>query len=185
MKQLAPTRLSGLILFVLFGLTFYSCTDEIDCHCTITKDEEELLDCYNPGDFTNFKNDTTGVVNEMRVISKGRNRSNCSSPCENGAASVSVSITSPYIADCRMSIWHGSTLNVLFVQDLYRFEPKGQLVSMTINNIVYNDVFVCSIDPYQIAPGDQTKVPWKIAHSLSKGLIRMYMVDGQTWSRLQ
>jgi hypothetical protein len=184
MKQLLPIRLSGFILLVLFSLTFYSCSNEIDCHCTITRDEELLLECYNQGDFTNFRNDTTGVVDEMRVKTKGRNRSSCSSPCENGASSVSVSIESSYIADCRMSISHGSTLKVMFAQDFYKFEPKGQLVAVTINNIVYNDVFVCSIDPYLIAPGEQSKVPWKIEHSLSKGLIRMYMVNGQTWSRL-
>jgi hypothetical protein len=68
--------------------------------------------------------------------------------------------------------------------DYIEFLITGTLNSMTINGTTYNDVFVTSINPATIPSSYKSKTPWKINYSKSKGFIRFYMVNGQTWSKL-
>jgi hypothetical protein len=185
MKHPLHLYLSGLICFAFFSLLFYSCSNEIDCNCIITPEEEQLVSFYHAGDIVGFKNDSSGVTDIMHVISKGSNRSGCSSPCANGAADVVTSFEFSHLLGCRVSVWHRSIPNVTFSNATYFFELKETLQSMTVNNITYDDVYVSSIDSTKIEPGNQNRAPWKIAYSKSKGFIRFYMVNGQTWNKSQ
>jgi hypothetical protein len=187
MKQQLQIRLSGQLLLAFFSLLFHSCSNEIDCSCIITQEEEKLVSIYNVGDIAVFKNDTTGVTDIMHVASKGSNRSSCSSPCVNGKADVVVSFKFSHLRECRVGVWHRATPNITFSNSCSSclFELNETLQSITVNNTLYDDVYISSIDPAQIEAGNEKEIPWKIAYSKSRGFVRFYMKNGETWSRQQ
>lgn len=173
---------------------YYSCKrDHNDCSsCQLTPQEEALLPAYNKGDIAVFKNDTTGVFDTLYVTSKGKGWSGCEIPCSSTYSYMTI--------DCmvlhnnfRISISHMETpvnrIPGTLIDNGYTisFREKGTIPSISINNITYNDIYIISIDSTTITvdPHDlENRVPWKIYYSKSKGYVRFFMINGQTWSKL-
>ncbi|MFI5164190.1 MAG: hypothetical protein ACHQHP_02965 [Bacteroidia bacterium] len=179
-----------LLLFGFIILLFYSCNrDHTDCsQCQITPQEEALLPAYNVGDIAVFKNDTTGVLDTLNITSKSGNISGCSYPCNNTDGSMSIwGIV--FHNHFSVGVAHSPTPNntipgIGFDGANVNFPVTGSIQSMTINGTTYNDVIITSIDSTKILSASRTQVPWKINYSKSKGFVRLYMLNGQTWSKL-
>ena len=124
-------------------------------------------------------------LDTLYVIHKEYGTTYYPQPCER-LVNVSIAIICSFL---HIEEWgfvsktHNETPNIFFHHG-YFFELSGALQSMTINSILYNDVYVPSVDSTTIAPDDRNSVPWKIAYSKSRGFIRFYMVNGQTWIKL-
>lgn len=188
-------KVSSIITLCVYALLLcsvffhYSCSrDHTDCsRCQITPQEEALL-CYKQGDIAFFKNDMTSVYDTLHVTSKGPMPSGCSDPCRNtyGSISANISFSPVYLSGCDVDMAHNSTAPAISYSNPYGayFPQSGSLQTMTINSIAYNDLYVTSIDSTKISAGFRNSVPWKIAYSKSKGFVRFYMTNRQTWSKL-
>lgn len=175
------------LLLLLCGICFlYSCTTH---HCSdyeITTEEEAFLSAYNQGDIAVFKNDTTGIFDTLRVINKDYGTTHYDNPCNDFVkTSLRAQFNFTYLEDCWFRIWHNETniANIAFPV-CCDFSLSGIAQTLSINGTNYNDVFVTSVDSVTISSIYHNSVPWKIAYSKSKGFVRFYMVNGQTWSKL-
>jgi hypothetical protein len=177
----------GLLTLMLCGVCFYySCKPYSDCSkYELTAQEIEMLSAYNQGDIAVFKNDSTFVIDTLHVIDKYYGTGYYSESCNK---QVNDGLT----VEFNFSHLNGGWIQILHVEPPLRayFFPGGHalnligtLHSLTINGIYYNDVFETSIDSTTISSIYHDKVPWKINYSQSKGFVRFYMVNGQTWSK--
>jgi hypothetical protein len=176
------TRLGQMVILSCVIFFSYSCYS--DCNkMELTLQETALLSAYNTGDIAVFKNDTTGVFDTLHVTQKGygtTSSENCSHPVNN---SLNAFFTFSHIGVYHFRIEHNKTPTISAFNG-YEFLLSGSLNTMIINGATYNDVFVTSIDSTRIPSNYKSKVPWKINYSISNGFIRLYMVNGQTWSKL-
>jgi len=186
MKQIFQIKLSELTVIGFFLLLFFSCGRDPDCsECQITEQEKAFLSIYNQGDISVFKNDSTNAVDTLTARNKGESWSGCSDPCSNTSGSLSVGFASSTFSKlngCTIIVGHNSTPMISYTD--YFFPLSGTLQAMTINSTTYNDIYLPSIDSSIIDNSYRNSIPWKIAYSKSKGFLRFYMINGQTWSKL-
>ncbi|NTW32379.1 MAG: hypothetical protein HGB12_07110 [Bacteroidetes bacterium] len=172
-------------------LALLSCIQEKNCggSCSPLSNEELAFICYSGGEKVIFKNDTTNVFDTLYVDSKGTSPVNCSDPC--GVPNGSIGASIDFLGGFSLRIdRHNQPPYLMFFGSNYAhytFVLDVPHQTITVNSITYNDVY--SVQELQdstsiISNGDQLKVPWKIDYSKSKGFIRFYMTDGQTWSKL-
>ena len=187
MKKISPIIKLGLYSFLLYGeCFFYSCShDRSDCSkYEITQQESAFVSEYNKGDIAVFNNDTTSLFDTLHVTDKNFTTQSYSAPCNKTVSvAINVLVTFSHLYGCNVGMAHNKTPEIIYGSQ-YDFQLNGSLQSMTINGTTYNDVFVTSIDSTTIAISDRNELPWKINYSKSKGFIRFYMVNGQTWSKL-
>lgn len=186
MKNLFQISLSGITFFG-FLILFYSCHHDPACDCQVTDQDKAFLSEYNQGDIVVFKNDTTLAFDTLKITYKGTEVAGSSLCGQADACRLApghVVVYGIFLKNsCGISVDHGGT-PVFYLRGGYSFGYSGSAQIMTINSTVYNDVHICSNDSTKILNSDRTRVPWKINYSTSKGLIRCYMVSGQTWSKL-
>ena len=187
-------KITLLVLFVvvLFGILLNSsCFTEITCPgCKLTPEEESI--CYSQYEKIIFKNDVTNFLDTLSVSGIFRNASNCSDPCEKGASSayspfsfVHLSFGSVYAtAGGTPFIGFYKTASSYFDAPFYYFQISVPTQTITVNSITYNDVYRVQTDSTAIdSIGDRLKVPWKLEYSRTRGFIRFYMLNGETWSK--
>ena len=171
-------------LLLLCGVCFlYSCYSNCSKY-EITQQETELLSAYNQGDIAVFKNDSTSVIDTLHVIEKDYGSTYYDEPCNKSIHdALGIQIVFSHLHDCGISIEHNKTPEIHFSYTSYEFPLSGSLQSMTINGITYEDIFITSVDSTMISTNDHNQIPWKIDYSKSKGFVRFYMVNGETWSK--
>lgn len=195
MKKVFPINiLAMLALLSCIVCLYYSCKfDHTDCSsCQMTLQEEALLPAYNKDDIVVFKNDTTGVFDTLHVTSKGKNLSTCEDPCSDTYSSMSIwclFLHNNFIIGVGHSLTPVNRMPGIGISNGYSisFLGRGTIPSITINNISYNDIYIYTIDSTTIPvnpPDLGNTVPWKTYYSKSKGFVRFYMINGQTWSKL-
>ena len=193
-NEIIKISILGLLAILSCGLIFYiSCRSEDDCsNCQITQQEIALLPAYNQGDIAVFKNDTTGEFDTLHVTRKSGTLSGCSYPCNNAGGGMFI-WCSVLKNNFQIDVWHSSTpvtvntIPGIGISEGYsiNFLVRGTMQSNTINNTTYNDIFTTIIDSTKVLTSPPPMiVPWKIYYSKSKGFVRFYMVNGQTWSKL-
>ena len=184
-KEIITITTLGLLAILSCGIIFnVSCEKETDCNCGLTPQEEAIVSFYHVGDIAVFKNDMTGVFDTMHVPRIDGFLSNCSSPCKNADETINAYFDFSHLNECMVAVLENSTPGINISGTSFGFNLNGSMLSMTINSTNYNDVYVPSIDSTKIAVNSRSSIPWKIAYSKTKGFIRFYMVNGQTWSKL-
>ncbi len=185
-KKIVTIKTLGLLLFLLCSVClYYSCKTNNCSDYEITQQEIAFLSAYNQGDIAVFKNDSTGIYDTMHVTDKSYGTMYYYEPCNQSVnVALSVDYDFSHINGGTIQIIHVESPEIVFFGGGYVFELDGSSQSMFINGINYNDVFVTSIDSTTISSINHNKVPWKINYSKSKGFVRFYMVNGQTWSKL-
>ena len=188
MKKTSSISALGVYALLLCGVCLhYSCRlDRSDCSkYEITQQETAFLSAYNKGDIAFFKNDTTGVFDTLHVIDMGYGSGYYGEPCNKTVnTALNAQFSFSHLHGCGVYIWHNTIPEIIYSYTNYEFLLSGSLQSMTINSTSFNDVYIPSLDSTKITSADRNSVPWKIAYSKSKGFIRFYMVNGQTWSKL-
>ena len=189
-KEIFKISILALLALLLCGLVIQiSCKKDNCKDCSQLSNEELSFICYNQGDKVVFKNDIMNIMDTLLITYKYTERLYCNSTyCgENGA--IFANFTFSYLLNGGGIgiLWHGDIPKFGFsgpnTTD-YDFPLSGNTQTVTINTIAYNDVYVVQMDSTSIASEYKVKIPWKIYYSKSKGLIRLYMVNGQTWSKL-
>jgi hypothetical protein len=193
MKKITVTITTlGLLAILSCWLVFHiSCKKEDDCSgCPQLSNEELNFICYNQGDKVVFKNDSTNIFDTLTIYIKVINPTFCSDPCNKPNGSVIANFSfSHLLKSGGIGIQsHNETPEIGFdgpSYNSYNFPLSGNTQTVTVNSTTYNDAYIVQVDSTTINHnGDQLKVPWKIYYSKSKGFVRFFMVNGQTWSKL-
>ena len=189
MKKITVTITTlGLLAILSCWLVFHiSCKKEDDCSgCYLTNDQLALM-VYTKGQKVIFKNDSTNTLDTLNVEDISYCPSNCSSPCYFGTGCVEANFTFSHLSQFYILISPLSNdclLSTHFAEG-YGFDLNTPTQTVTVNSTTYNDAYIVQVDSTTINHnGDQLKVPWKIYYSKSKGFVRFFMVNGQTWSKL-
>lgn len=173
-----------LLLLLCIVCFYYSCNTHDCSDYEITPEEEAFLSAYNQGDIAIFKNDTTGVYDTLHVTSKSYGTGYYFEPCNQSVNDVlNAWFSFSHLKECHFQIIHNE-IPKIFYSNYIQFSLGGSLQSIIINGTSYNDVFVTLIDTTNLSSSYSNNGPWKINYSRSKGFIRFYMVNGQTWSKL-
>ena len=180
----------GLIALLTCGMVLYISCHKNDCKdCQPLSDEEKAFICYNQGDKIVFKNDSTNVFDTLTIYAKGIISENCSESCYQPYATLFADFSfSHLLQGGGMGIQYHNEIPKITIgayPDSYNFPLSGNTQSFTVNNVTYYDVYIVQADSSEINHnGDQQQIPWKINYSKSKGFVRFYMINGQTWSKL-
>ena len=181
----------GLAAVFTCVILFYASCNNDDCSdCPPLSNYELNFFCYNSGDKVVFKNDTTNIFDTLTIGTKYIMSTFCSSPCDNPNGYIEVDFSfSHLLKDGGMGIQaHNEIPKISFdgpSPTSYIFPLSGNTQTIIVNSTSYNDVYIVQIDSTGIDNnGDKQTVPWKIDYSKSKGFVRFYMVNGQTWSKL-
>jgi hypothetical protein len=183
----------GLFSILLFGLLLNSsCYREIYCPgCKLTPEEESMIS-YKQNEKLIFKNDINYTYDTLSVYAIVWNISNCSDPCASGASSAFSPFNFFHLSTGRIYASAGNTPFICFYKtsppnnysSYYNYQLNVPTQNITVNNIIYNDVYRVQTDSIAIdSSGDRLKVPWKLEYSKSSGFIRFYMLNGETWSK--
>jgi hypothetical protein len=163
---------------------FFACRKKTDCSAyQITSTEESFL-CYKQGQIAIFKNDITGLIDTLSVVSVGHEpRGQNYTSCNNTIVAVGAVIYWPIInklpgGNINVEVYHNTTPYTDVGGS--SFKLSGSFQTITINSTTYNDVYSVSIDSNSVNNTD----PWKIDYSKSVGFVRFYMKKGVTWSKL-
>jgi hypothetical protein len=181
----------GLLAILSCGLIIHISCHKNDCKdCQPLSDEEKAFICYNQGDKIVFKNDSTNIFDTLTIYAKGIDAIYCSESCYQPYVTLFADFSFTHLL-------RGGAMGIQYHKDIpkisfggptynsYIFPLSGSTQSMTVNGNSYNDIYSVQIDSLGIkSNGDQLKVPWKLYYSKSKGFVRFFMVDGQTWSKL-
>ena len=189
-------RITFLGLFAILLCSVFlniSCNQTIYCPgCKLTPDEESFV-YYTQNSKLIFKNDITNIFDTLSVSAVGKSASNCSDPCEKGASSAYSKFSFFHLSQGSVGINAGNTPliyfwtgmpPIIYSTPIFYFQLNVPTQTITVNNIIYNDVFRVQTDSIAIdSTGDRLKVPWKLEYSKSSGFIRFYMLNGETWSK--
>ncbi len=188
MKKTTITITSLALLAILScWLIFHiSCKQEDNCSgCAVSPQALSLLSIYKVGDIAVFKNDMTGVFDTLHVTERDEVPSSCSYPCNKGPEYLNVHVVFTHLAECILGLYGDNSTSGIeynsFLCDCDGYTTTIQ--SMTVNGTTYYDVYIPSFDSTKIPSSYRNNMPWKIAYSKSNGIIRCYMVNGQTWSK--
>ena len=187
-KSIVILTTLGIFAIILCFLVFHtSCKKEVDCSdCQLTNDQIALM-IYTQNQKVLFKNDATNITDTLFVGSIYYEPPHCSSPCDFGTGAIMANFTFSQLSPFCFLISSGEAFPFAQFDGSYSFNLNSSTQYVIINGTTYNDV--CSIisNPDSVTirkNGDQSKVPWKILYSKSKGFIRFYMLNGQTISKL-
>ena len=181
----------GLIALLTCGMVLYISCHKNDCKdCPQLTSEELAFICYSKGDKVVFKNDITNTFDTLLIKNKSTERIYCNSTYCGENGSIGASFTFSYLLKSGgIGIQsHNESPEISFDGPSYHsyiFPLSGNTQNITVNSITYNDIYTVQVDAATInSQGDSLKVPWKIYYSKSKGFVRFYMTNGQTWSKL-
>jgi hypothetical protein len=186
-RQIIEISFLGMLALLSVGLVFYvSCDTEDNCsqYHPLSSAEEAFI-CYTQGNQVIFKNDTTNIIDTLVVKDRYIQTDHFSGHC-----SVDDEVISDFkfshLASFGLDLWHGQSPTIWFggVHSTYNFPLVGSFQTFTINSTTYNDVYSVQTDSTTIVSnGDKQDVPWKMYYSKSKGFVRFFMVNRQTWSK--
>jgi hypothetical protein len=177
----------GLLAILSCWLVFHvSCKKENDCSdCYLTSEQTALI-IYMQGQKVIFKNDSTNIFDTLFVKDIGSQLSSCSSPCDQQSSHCVEVFSFSHFNEFNFEVSTSSQIPIIYFNNLkYIFELNVPTQIATVNSSTFNDVYSVHVDSTTIVSnGDKLKVPWKIDYSKSKGFVRFYMINGQTWSKL-
>jgi len=186
-RQIIEISFLGMLALLSLGLVFYvSCDTEDNCsqYHPLSNAEEAFI-CYTQGNQVIFKNDTTNVIDTLYVKERYIQDYYFSGHCTI-SGEVIANFTFSHLASFGLGVLHEQSPNIWFgsVHASYNFPLVGSFQTFTINSTTYNDVYAVQTDSTTIVSnGDKQEVPWKVYYSKSKGFVRFFMVNGQTWSK--
>ena len=184
------TTLGLLAILSCWFVIHLSCKKDCSTPCDLTASEKSFFSCYNNPENILFKNDVTSVTDTLVVNGMGLQTSTCSSECGTDYTSYGAIIGWPTfhpIGSIEMGVWHGNPPSIgIEGKHWYGCDLIGPTQTFIVNGTTYNDVYSVQIDSTRIdtCAIDKPKIPWKMYYSKSKGFVRFYMVNGQTWSKL-
>ena len=181
MKKLIARVFKALIIFIGVVLFFYKCSKDVDCSpCQITNAEKEFV-FMKQGDIEVFKNDSTGVLDTLKILRINETKGNCSSPCNNSISGYWIQFDHTYWWNIEIQIYHLVPPKIMCnggILPAQEFILKGSTQTIVVNGTTYNDVYSIEVDSSKLATPC-----YKIDYSKSKGFVRFHFIDGTASSR--